>query len=733
MSPRLRLLLPVFLVMLIFGIRPALAHGYIVRAIPENRATLERPPTRLQYWFSEALEPEFSSVSLRDQSGAVLATGGIDPNNDALMTLQVPPDLPDGAYLVDMRLAFASDGHVVAETRVFFVGQEVSGVAGSESGYEINPLEVAWRTLLYASLTLLMGTAVLYAYALLPAWGSKQYPAGWLPPRVMNRLNWIFGSALALALVGNISAIAQQSMVFFNTDLNQVIAQGLWQVVRIGSRFGDVWTARMILLVLAGVLFGLSLYWRAERPGTVRAFWNANVWVAALLVSTFSVTSHAAGSLRLAWVAVIVDWLHVLAVGAWAGGLAALALILPTALQPYSGEARRLALLAVLRRFSRLVLLALAVVVTTGIYSAFNWIYQPSDVTQTGWGVALLVKLALVGGLLLIGALHFAASNPERFQTWRARLERGINLAHTLRLEALLALVVLAAAAFLSASAVPEPTVLTANVAAPNATQTLDDLTVHAALSPGGPGINTLDVVVEQDGQPLDDVPVRVQVVNPAQDWRSAWQEIPPAGNGLYIITGAEINREGRWLTLLDIGESQRAAFAWDISQDAAVATSVSPGPLNVLALLGVLLALAWAVYPLAYRFYQWLDWNPTSVAVAASALIASTVLIVGAVVLVSQGVTDYESMIQPPPQVVNPVLPDSASLAQGRTVFDRSCAGWAGAALAALVERLPRTRDEELFLAVGVGWRDLPPCADSLTDEQRWHLVNFIRTLEEV
>lgn len=732
MIPRLsRLFLPAVLVMLIFGIRPALAHGYIVRSIPENRATLQRPPARLQYWFSEALEPEFSSVTLRDQSGTVLAQGGIDPANDALMMLQVPPDLPNGAYLVDMRLAFASDGHVVAETRVFFVGEEVGGVSGSQSGYEINPLEVAWRTLLYASLTLLMGTAVLYAYVLLPAWGSGQYRVGGLPPRVMNRLNWIFGVALALALAGNIVAIGQQSMVFFNTGLSEVIAQGLWQVVRIGSRFGDVWTARMILLALAGVLFGLSIYWRAERPGTVRAFWTANVWVAALLVSTFSVTSHAAGSLRLTWVAVAVDWAHTLAVGAWAGGLAALALVLPTALRPYTGEARRQALLAVLRRFSRLVMTALALVVTTGIYSALNWIYQPSDVTQTGWGVSLLVKLALVGGLLLVGLLHFLASNPERFQEWSARLERGVNLSHTLRLEAGLALFVLVAAAFLSAAAVPEPTFLTENVTAPNMTQTVDDLTVHATLSPGGPGVNTLDVVVEREGQPLDDVPVYLRVVNPARDWRSEWQEIPPAGSGLYVTTSAEIDREGHWLTLLNIADSERAVFAWDVAQDAAVPTSINPGLLNIVALIGVLLALAWAAYPLAYRFYKWLDWKPMSVAVAVSALIATAVLIIGAVVLVSQSEASYDTMLNPPPQVVNTVLPDADSLAQGSELFTESCAGWDN--MDALVERLPRTRDEELFFATRDGWRDLPPCAGELTDEQRWHIVNYIRTLEKV
>ena len=99
------------------------AHGYIVRAIPADRSTLERPPTRLQYWFSEDLEPRFSEIHLRDQAGAVIASGGVDEANHALLTLRVPAGLPDGAYVVELRPAFASDGHVIAESRVFFVGE----------------------------------------------------------------------------------------------------------------------------------------------------------------------------------------------------------------------------------------------------------------------------------------------------------------------------------------------------------------------------------------------------------------------------------------------------------------------------------------------------------------------------------------------------------------------------------------------------------------------------------
>ena len=237
----------------------------------------------------------------------------------------------------------------------------------------------------------------LYALVLVPAWGSGQFKAGLLPPRVMRRLTWIAVLALALAFLANRIAILQQSMVFFNTGAAQVISQGLWQIVRIGSRFGDIWNLRMILLALAALSLFQAYRWRDGHPETVRAFWTTNAWLIALLLGGFTVNSHAAGSLILPGLAMLVDWMHTLAVGVWLGGLVALVLVLPAALRPYSGDARRQALLAVLGRFSRVVVVALALVITSGLYSAFNWLQQPSDLTQTGWGGALLVKGALFG------------------------------------------------------------------------------------------------------------------------------------------------------------------------------------------------------------------------------------------------------------------------------------------------------------------------------------------------
>jgi methionine-rich copper-binding protein CopC len=250
-----RLLALISLLTIFLAVQPVQAHGYIVRAIPENRAVLDRAPPRLQYWFSEPLERDFSSLNVRDQNGDVIAVGGVADNDASLMSAQLPPDLPDGAYIVELRPAFASDGHVVAESRVFFVGEEIGGVAGKSAAENPIALEVVWRAITLTAMMVLFGTFTLYANILVPAWGSKTYRAGLLPPRVMRRLNWIIAIALVVLIGGNILALIQQTMTFFGIGFVKALDSNFWSVVRIGSRFGDIWNIRMIFIGIVGMLY----------------------------------------------------------------------------------------------------------------------------------------------------------------------------------------------------------------------------------------------------------------------------------------------------------------------------------------------------------------------------------------------------------------------------------------------------------------------------------------------
>lgn len=733
----MRFLILVVLVFSLFAAQNTSAHGYIVRAIPENRAVFQYPPPRLQYWFSEGLEPEFSEINVRDQNGVIVATGGVDQNNTTLLAVRLPADLDEGAYIVELRPAFASDGHVVAESRVFFIGEEVGGVAGQSAGTDAVPLEVVWRAIVLIATMLLFGTSALYAGVLVPAWGSAKYPAGLLPPRVMRRLNWIVALALFAVFAGNILALIQQTMVFFNIGFAQALNPDFWSLVRIGSRFGDIWNFRMLFLVVVALLFAASLYFRDSQPESVRAFWVANAWMLTLVIGSFSVVSHAAGSLMWPWPGIVSDWLHALAVGIWAGGLAALVLVLPVALAPYEGESRRLALLAALRRFSRVAAAAVVIVVATGLFNASIWV-RGIEEAQSSFGVSLLFKVILVLFLVGLGALHHVALRPERYRRLESWAGRVSGLGMSLRLEAWLALVVLASAGWLSATPVPTPTFAnqSQNIEAPSADLTVDDLTLSMRLSPGGPGVNTYDLIFTRGGQRVEGLAASLTLANPAQDWRSPEQVAEPVEPGLYVTVGDEVDRDGVWWALVDVsddtGDSTRFAFEWDIDADAAVIQSINPNLANLLTLLLVFIAIAWVLYPSARWLYHSLDLQPVTLVVAVSVIVVTIILVVFGYDVVNRSRQRYDETLNPLPDVVNIVLPSQESLNRGAGLYEQYCIQWQTVPrdFNALRDRLYRTQDDDLYAATKDGWRELPPCDGALTNEDRWDVVNYFRTL---
>lgn len=721
--------LALFLLTLISS--PVAAHGYIIRAIPEDRASLARAPARVQVWFSEELEPAFSVLTVRNQAGDPVAQGGVDEVDHTLMSARLPPNLPDGAYVSELRVAFASDGHVIVETRVFFIGSTSEDAAASSSDTSVQPLEVFWRTLLLAATMVMFGAFSLYSLVLIPAWGNSTYPVGNLPPRVLRRLNWIVWIALGVGFGANILALLQQSMVFFATGIDRVLSDQLWNIVRIGTRFGDTWNARMLLLIVIAAIQGGSLYSSRTQPAVVRPGWVANAWAAALLLGTWSVSSHATGSQVMPWLALLSDWLHGLAVGIWAGGAVALALVLPVALAPYTGENRRQALLAALRRFSRAATGGLIVVIATGIYNATNWFTAPADV-GSAYGLTLIVKVMLAALLVAVGAAHHIAVNPERYRQWSSIASRFSEFIPSLRIESILVLVVLGAAAWLSATPPPTPEI----VSPPPLTfsTSTGGRTVSLTVAPGGTGVNTYDVQVvnEADNSPIPDANVAIRLNDPARDFPTAWHAGESIDDGLYTATGADIDHTGTWWALVEV-DGARAAFSLEVNTDADLLRSRPPTLLNLLALAGVVGASIFALLPILRRIYSRLDRSPAAVTIAAGATAATVLIVIVGLIASANAFQDYDRLALPAPTVVDTVLPDADSLARGQDLFAQTCTDWMGKpALDDLIKRLPRLRDQDLYEAfVNKGWRDLPSCAASLSEAQRWDLVNYVRSQE--
>ena len=122
---------PALVVAAVLALAPvAMAHSMLVRATPAARATLKASPERVQLWFSERLEPAYSSVSVwRGDQRIDRGDAGVAPQDSRLLTVALPALAP-GSYVVRYRV-LSVDGHVVEGNFPFTVGGGAAGAGAS--------------------------------------------------------------------------------------------------------------------------------------------------------------------------------------------------------------------------------------------------------------------------------------------------------------------------------------------------------------------------------------------------------------------------------------------------------------------------------------------------------------------------------------------------------------------------------------------------------------------------
>jgi methionine-rich copper-binding protein CopC len=91
---------------------PASAHAFLDHADPAVGSTVHGAPAELRIWYTQNLEPAFSTVKVLDASGTQVDKGDkhIDANDKSLMVISLKP-LPPGAYQVVWRV-LSVDTHV---------------------------------------------------------------------------------------------------------------------------------------------------------------------------------------------------------------------------------------------------------------------------------------------------------------------------------------------------------------------------------------------------------------------------------------------------------------------------------------------------------------------------------------------------------------------------------------------------------------------------------------------
>ncbi len=84
---------------------PAGAHAFLDRADPKVGGVIASAPSQLRLWFTQNIEPAFSSIEVRDNQGRVVDKKDVhrDENNKSLLVVSLP-QLPAGTYTVTWRV-----------------------------------------------------------------------------------------------------------------------------------------------------------------------------------------------------------------------------------------------------------------------------------------------------------------------------------------------------------------------------------------------------------------------------------------------------------------------------------------------------------------------------------------------------------------------------------------------------------------------------------------------------
>jgi copper resistance protein D len=204
--------------------------------------------------------------------------------------------------------------------------------------------------------------------------------------------------------------------------------------------FGIVWTARMIIAVAVVVAATMQV----SSGSTVGQDLITSFLAAGLLASLAGV-GHS--QIEEGWASVLhvtADAAHLLAAGAWLGGLAPLAFIL----LGYARTKPEAGVDSVVLRFSGMGYAAVATLVGTGLVNSWLLVGSVSGLFQTSYGRILLGKLVFFAGMLALAAANrfwlvpgmeaARTAGPGGRELWRSRLR-----AHVLGEQALGLLVLL--------------------------------------------------------------------------------------------------------------------------------------------------------------------------------------------------------------------------------------------------------------------------------------------------
>ncbi len=569
------------LAMLASGAEVAESHAVLVRSSPESQVALTDPPPVIDLWFSEPLEPDFSSFELYAGDGTPQELVGmrVDPDDNMHLS-SLTRGLGPGVYTVVYKTLSTRDGHEWSGSITFTVLNE-DGTVPAGGGFTPDlssgstAPEVTGRWMVFAAFSVLAGGTLVSVLA------ARSDTGPGLGARARRMSVQLGIAALPLALGGSLVQLLARRDALGGSVID-LLAE---------TRFGTILLWRMLALLLIVAALGLALLAARQRRASAEQIFGGVAAAGALAgLVTISLLSHAAAAPGSFW-AILGDIAHLVLATAWAGGLLVMAALL---IQTRRSMGSRPAISddlpvgPLVGRFSIFATGALGILAATGLLRAVGEIPTADALFSTEYGDWLLIKL----GLLLL-PLAFALSSRAVHGRWRRREIDDNTLSRRLRnllvIEASLAVAVLGAVAILGQLPTPRGDATSASDSRAvftdvNLIEQVDDLTIHLQVSPAVAGSNELRVHLYRiDGSDIGEVErVQLELSAVGLGENAGGDTIEPTFEGadIYVGTAAFSSLVAEWSVDVDVRragmDDARLGFTVPIELESAAVEAAS-------------------------------------------------------------------------------------------------------------------------------------------------------------
>jgi copper transport protein len=281
------------------------------------------------------------------------------------------------------------------------------------------------------------------------------------PRRVENvRLRALSVAFVVASVIGLVAIPVYLDFAIASDSLRSVFDLGALVPLFRVTAFGRGYVDMMLCFALFCVAGWVALYVdRADRAPRSLAELMAQTGAVLAAMATLvipGVTGHA-GQTSPRGLSVAVDWLHLIAGSLWLGGLVGLLVLWATV-----SAGRRVATLSVVvPRFSALALGSVALLLTTGTIATIDHMPALDALWDTGYGVAILVKIAILLVAMALASGNLLRTRPRLVAAGAGGGSGGAAAAALLRrlvaAEAVLVAGAVFVAALLSSLAPPPP------------------------------------------------------------------------------------------------------------------------------------------------------------------------------------------------------------------------------------------------------------------------------------